>query len=54
MLSKRADRQCFGAYRNFSPRCNENPDWLSKGYLDLKRDNPKAGQKYFPQYVGLR
>lgn len=24
-------------------------DWLSKGYLDLKRDNPKAAQKYFPQ-----
>lgn len=23
-------------------------DWLSKGYFDLKRDNPKAGQKYFP------
>jgi hypothetical protein len=22
-------------------------DWLSKGYLDLKRDNPKAAQKYF-------
>ncbi|WP_223654558.1 hypothetical protein [Hymenobacter psoromatis] len=25
-----------------------NLDWLSKGYLDLKRDNPKAAQKYFP------
>jgi len=24
-------------------------DWLSKGYVDLKRDNPKAAQKYFPQ-----
>lgn len=24
-------------------------DWLSKGYLDLKRDNPKAAQRYFPQ-----
>ena len=23
-------------------------DWLSKGYLDLKRDNSKAAQKYFP------
>ncbi len=23
-------------------------DWLSKGYFDLKRDNPKAVQKYFP------
>jgi hypothetical protein len=23
-------------------------DWLSKGYLDLKRDNPKATKKYFP------
>ena len=26
-----------------------NLNWLSKGYLDLKRDNPKAAQKYFPQ-----
>ena len=25
-----------------------NLDWLSKGYFDLKRDNPKAVQKYFP------
>jgi hypothetical protein len=25
-----------------------NLDWLSKGYLDLKRDNPKAASKYFP------
>jgi type II secretory pathway pseudopilin PulG len=25
-----------------------NQDWLAKGYLDLKRDNPKAAQKYFP------
>jgi len=25
-----------------------NLDWLSKGYLDLKRDNPKAAKKYFP------
>jgi len=24
-------------------------DWLSKGYLDLKRDNPKTVKKYFPQ-----
>jgi hypothetical protein len=24
-------------------------DWLSRGYLDLKRDNPKAALKYFPQ-----
>jgi hypothetical protein len=24
-------------------------DWLTKGYWDLKRDNPKAVQKYFPQ-----
>lgn len=24
-------------------------DWLSKGYLDLKRDNPKAANKYFPR-----
>ena len=23
-------------------------DWLSQGYLDLKRDNAKAAQKYFP------
>jgi hypothetical protein len=23
-------------------------EWLSKGYVDLKRDNPKAVQKYFP------
>jgi uncharacterized membrane protein (Fun14 family) len=23
-------------------------DWLSKGYFDLKRDNPKAVKKYFP------
>ncbi len=23
-------------------------DWLNKGYFDLKRDNPKAVQKYFP------
>lgn len=22
-------------------------DWLSKGYVDLKRDNPKAAKKYF-------
>lgn len=26
-----------------------NLDWLSKGYLDLKRDNPKAVKKYFPE-----
>jgi hypothetical protein len=25
-----------------------NLDWLSKGLLDLKRDNPKAASKYFP------
>jgi len=24
-------------------------DWLSKGYVDLKDDNPKAARKYFPQ-----
>lgn len=24
-------------------------DWLSKGYLTLKQDNPKAAKKYFPQ-----
>jgi uncharacterized membrane protein (Fun14 family) len=24
-------------------------DWLTKGYWDLKRDNPKAVKKYFPQ-----
>jgi hypothetical protein len=24
-------------------------DWLTKGYWDLKRDNPKVVQKYFPQ-----
>ena len=23
-------------------------DGLSQGYLDLKRDNPKAAKKYFP------
>lgn len=23
--------------------------WLTKGYVDLKQDNPKAAQKYFPQ-----
>jgi hypothetical protein len=23
-------------------------DWLTKGYGDLKRDNPKAANKYFP------
>jgi|GEM_PF-6780928 len=26
MLVKCIDRQYFGAYRNYSPRCNENPD----------------------------
>jgi uncharacterized membrane protein (Fun14 family) len=25
-----------------------NLSWLTKGYFDLKRDNPKAVQKYFP------
>jgi len=24
-------------------------DWLTKGYWDLKRDNPKVIKKYFPQ-----
>ena len=24
-------------------------DWLTKGYWDLKRDNPKVVKKYFPQ-----
>jgi hypothetical protein len=24
-------------------------NWLSKGYVDLKRDNSKTAQKYFPQ-----
>jgi len=24
-------------------------DWLTKGYSDLKRDNPKAAKRYFPQ-----
>jgi hypothetical protein len=23
-------------------------DWLSQGYIDLKRDNPKVAKKYFP------
>ena len=23
--------------------------WLNDGYVDLKQDNPKAAQKYFPQ-----
>jgi len=23
-------------------------NWLSQGYVDLKRDNPKAAKKYFP------
>ena len=26
-----------------------NLEWLSKGYLDLKRDNPKVVKKYFPE-----
>ena len=24
-------------------------EWLTKGYWDLKRDNPKVVKKYFPQ-----